>query len=42
MQLLVLQTFLMTVLTRMYYRKRDDKPGYEPFGPAEADGNIKV
>ncbi|XP_019359004.1 PREDICTED: organic solute transporter subunit alpha isoform X1 [Gavialis gangeticus] len=42
MQLLVLQTFLMTVLTRMYYRKRDDKPGYETFGPAEADGDIKV
>ncbi|XP_044312145.1 organic solute transporter subunit alpha isoform X2 [Varanus komodoensis] len=26
-QLLILETFIMTVLTRMYYRKQDDAPG---------------
>ncbi|XP_026548337.1 organic solute transporter subunit alpha-like, partial [Notechis scutatus] len=26
-QLLILETFVLTVLTRMYYRKPDDKPG---------------
>ncbi|NXP08166.1 OSTA protein, partial [Thinocorus orbignyianus] len=30
MQLLIPQTFILTVLTRMYYRKQDDKPGYQP------------
>ncbi|XP_043852068.1 organic solute transporter subunit alpha [Dromiciops gliroides] len=28
--LLVIETSLMTVLTRIYYRKRDDKMGFEP------------
>ncbi|NWW35468.1 OSTA protein, partial [Panurus biarmicus] len=38
-QLLVPQTFILAVLTRMYYRKQDDKPGYQPvsFAPADAD-----
>uniref|UniRef100_A0A670KF59 Solute carrier family 51 member A n=2 Tax=Podarcis muralis TaxID=64176 RepID=A0A670KF59_PODMU len=31
-QLLVLETFIMAVLTRMYYRKPDDKPGCCPAG----------
>ncbi|NXU91559.1 OSTA protein, partial [Xiphorhynchus elegans] len=29
-QLLIPQTFILVVLTRMYYRKQDDKPGYQP------------
>ncbi|XP_044522656.1 organic solute transporter subunit alpha [Gracilinanus agilis] len=29
--LLVVETCLMTILTRIYYRKRDDKMGFEPF-----------
>ncbi|NXD93140.1 OSTA protein, partial [Chaetorhynchus papuensis] len=38
-QLLIPQTFILAVLTRMYYRKQDDKPGYQPvsFTPAGAD-----
>ncbi|XP_061493577.1 organic solute transporter subunit alpha [Rhineura floridana] len=31
-QLLILQTFILTVLTRMYYRKQDDKAGCCPVG----------
>ncbi|NXA30368.1 OSTA protein, partial [Ibidorhyncha struthersii] len=30
MQLLIPQTFILAVVTRMYYRKQDDKPGYQP------------
>lgn len=30
MQLLILQTFILVVVARMYYRKQDDKPGYQP------------
>ncbi|NXY53392.1 OSTA protein, partial [Callaeas wilsoni] len=39
MQLLIPQTFILAVLTRMYYRKQDDKPGYQPvnFAPVGAD-----
>lgn len=39
-QLLIPQTFILAVLTRMYYRKQDDKPGYQPvgFAPAGSDG----
>lgn len=39
MQLLIPQTFILAVLTRMYYRKQDDKPGYQPvsFAPTGAD-----
>lgn len=29
--LLIVETFLITVLTRIYYRRKDDKVGYEPF-----------
>ncbi|KAF2978496.1 hypothetical protein EK904_011262 [Melospiza melodia maxima] len=38
-QLLIPQTFILAVLTRMYYRKQDDKPGYQPvsFAPAGSD-----
>ncbi|OPJ85601.1 organic solute transporter subunit alpha [Patagioenas fasciata] len=39
MQLLIPQTFILAVVTRMYYRKQDDKPGYQPvnFAPAGSD-----
>ncbi|XP_053421360.1 organic solute transporter subunit alpha isoform X2 [Nycticebus coucang] len=40
--LLILETFLMTVLTRMYYRKKDHKAGYEAFSSPDPDLNIKV
>ncbi|XP_004618787.3 organic solute transporter subunit alpha [Sorex araneus] len=33
--LLIVETFLITVLTRMYYRKKDDKVGYEPFSSSD-------
>ncbi|NXI57884.1 OSTA protein, partial [Chloroceryle aenea] len=38
-QLLIPQTFILAVVTRMYYRKQDDKPGYQPisFGPTGTD-----
>uniref|UniRef100_A0A8B9QK04 Solute carrier family 51 alpha subunit n=1 Tax=Apteryx owenii TaxID=8824 RepID=A0A8B9QK04_APTOW len=42
MQLTILQTFIMAVVTRIYYRKQDDKPGYQPISFAPADTNIKV
>ncbi|KAM4659826.1 organic solute transporter subunit alpha isoform 2-T2 [Amazona ochrocephala] len=29
-QLLIPQTFILAVVTRIYYRKQDDKPGYQP------------
>ncbi|XP_040477663.1 organic solute transporter subunit alpha [Ursus maritimus] len=35
--LLVLETFLMTVLARMYYRRKDNKVGYEPFSSSNLD-----
>uniref|UniRef100_A0A8C0JQY5 Solute carrier family 51 member A n=1 Tax=Canis lupus dingo TaxID=286419 RepID=A0A8C0JQY5_CANLU len=35
--LLVLETFLMTVLTRVYYRRKDSKVGYEPFSSSDLD-----
>ncbi|XP_063264721.1 organic solute transporter subunit alpha isoform X2 [Prinia subflava] len=35
-QLLIPQTFILAVLTRMYYRKQDDKPGYQPVSCAPA------
>ncbi|XP_003792711.1 organic solute transporter subunit alpha [Otolemur garnettii] len=40
--LLILETFLMTVLTRMYYRKKDHKVGYEAFSSPDPDLNIKA
>ncbi|XP_037693529.1 organic solute transporter subunit alpha isoform X2 [Choloepus didactylus] len=40
--LLIVETFLMTVLTRMYYRRKDDKVGYEPFPSRDLDLNCKA
>ncbi|XP_037003304.2 organic solute transporter subunit alpha isoform X1 [Artibeus jamaicensis] len=40
--LLVLETFLLTVLTRIYYRRKDSKVGYEPFSSPDLDSNIKA
>uniref|UniRef100_A0A8D0PUK6 Solute carrier family 51 member A n=1 Tax=Sus scrofa TaxID=9823 RepID=A0A8D0PUK6_PIG len=40
--LLILETFLLTVLTRMYYRKKDDKVGYETFSSPDLDMNLKA
>lgn len=40
--LLVLETFLLTVLTRIYYRRKDSKVGYEPFPSPDLDSNIKA
>lgn len=42
MQLLIPQTFILAVVTRMYYRKQDDKPGYQPFGFAPASTDVKA
>ncbi|NXX73013.1 OSTA protein, partial [Spizella passerina] len=41
-QLLIPQTFILAVLTRMYYRKQDDKPGYQPvsFAPTGTDAKV--
>ncbi|XP_053076990.1 organic solute transporter subunit alpha isoform X1 [Acinonyx jubatus] len=35
--LLILETFVMTVLTRKYYRRKDNKVGYEPFPSPDLD-----
>ncbi|NXJ51422.1 OSTA protein, partial [Spizaetus tyrannus] len=40
-QLLIPQTFILAVVTRMYYRKQDDKPGYQPVSFAPAGTNVK-
>ncbi|XP_036203354.1 organic solute transporter subunit alpha isoform X1 [Myotis myotis] len=40
--LLILETFLLTVLTRIYYRRKDDKVGYEPFPSPDLDSNLKA
>uniref|UniRef100_G3QSV3 Solute carrier family 51 member A n=1 Tax=Gorilla gorilla gorilla TaxID=9595 RepID=G3QSV3_GORGO len=40
--LLILETFLMTVLTRMYYRRKDHKVGYETFSSPDLDLNLKA
>ncbi|KAM5291932.1 organic solute transporter subunit alpha [Ctenodactylus gundi] len=37
--LLILETFLMTVLTRMYYRRKDHKAGYQT--PPDLDLSLK-
>uniref|UniRef100_A0A8C8Z3X5 Solute carrier family 51 member A n=1 Tax=Prolemur simus TaxID=1328070 RepID=A0A8C8Z3X5_PROSS len=39
---LILETFLLTVLTRMYYRREDHKLGYETFSSPDLDLNIKA
>ncbi|XP_006869453.1 PREDICTED: organic solute transporter subunit alpha [Chrysochloris asiatica] len=40
--LLVLESFLITVLTRMYYRRKDDKVGYEPFSSPDLGLNLEA
>ncbi|XP_034371559.1 organic solute transporter subunit alpha [Arvicanthis niloticus] len=40
--MLILETFLMTVLTRMYYRRKDDKVGYEACSPPDLDSALKA
>ncbi|NXP18924.1 OSTA protein, partial [Scytalopus superciliaris] len=40
-QVLIPQTFILAVLTRMYYRKQDDKPGYQPVSFPPMGGNVK-
>ncbi|NXJ69452.1 OSTA protein, partial [Rostratula benghalensis] len=42
MQLLIPQTFILTVVTRMYYRKQDDKPGYQPVNFPPTDTQVKA
>ncbi|NWU68505.1 OSTA protein, partial [Pterocles burchelli] len=42
MQLLIPQTFILAVVTRIYYRKQDDKPGYQPVSFAATDTNTKA
>ncbi|NWY66158.1 OSTA protein, partial [Erithacus rubecula] len=41
-QLLIPQTFILVVLARMYYRKQDDKPGYQPASSAPAAADAKA
>ncbi|NXF88700.1 OSTA protein, partial [Eubucco bourcierii] len=41
MQLLIPQTFILAVVTRMYYRKQDDKPGYQPVSFVPTDTDVK-
>ncbi|EGV96388.1 Organic solute transporter subunit alpha [Cricetulus griseus] len=40
--MLILETFLMTVLTRMYYRRKDDKIGYQSCSAPDLDLKIKA
>lgn len=42
MQLLIPQTFMLAVVARMYYRKQDDKPGYQPVSITASSSNAKV
>lgn len=42
MQLLIPQTFILVVVARMYYRKQDDKPGYQPVSITASSSNTKV
>lgn len=41
-QLLIPQTFILVVVTRMYYRKQDDKPGYQPVSFAPTGTEVKA
>ncbi|XP_010150793.1 PREDICTED: organic solute transporter subunit alpha, partial [Eurypyga helias] len=41
-QLLIPLTFILAVVTRMYYRKQDDKPGYQPVSFAPAGTGVKA
>ncbi|XP_035134370.1 organic solute transporter subunit alpha isoform X2 [Callithrix jacchus] len=40
--LLILETFLMAVLTRTYYRRKDHKAGYEAFSSPDLDMTLKA
>ncbi|XP_001373826.1 organic solute transporter subunit alpha [Monodelphis domestica] len=40
--LLVAETCLLTILTRIYYRKRDDKMGFEPFSLLDTTSETKA
>ncbi|XP_057594057.1 organic solute transporter subunit alpha [Hippopotamus amphibius kiboko] len=40
--LLIPESFLITVLTRIYYRRKDDKVGYEPFSSPDLDLNLQA
>ncbi|NXV75513.1 OSTA protein, partial [Atlantisia rogersi] len=42
MQLLIPQTFILMVVTRMYYRKQDDKPGYQPVSFTSEGTDVKA
>ncbi|NXP71427.1 OSTA protein, partial [Ramphastos sulfuratus] len=42
MQLLIPQTFILAVVTRMYYRKQDDKLGYQPVSFVPTDTDVKA
>ncbi|NXY77929.1 OSTA protein, partial [Glareola pratincola] len=42
MQLLIPQTFILVVVTRMYYRKQDDKPGYQPVSFTATGTEVKA
>ncbi|XP_021249586.1 organic solute transporter subunit alpha isoform X2 [Numida meleagris] len=41
-QLLIPQTFILAVVARMYYRKQDDKPGYQPVSITATSSNTKA
>ncbi|XP_010008314.1 PREDICTED: organic solute transporter subunit alpha [Nestor notabilis] len=41
-QLLIPQTFILAVVTRIYYRKQDDKPGYQPVSFVPTGTNTKA
>uniref|UniRef100_A0A8C6RRC3 Solute carrier family 51, alpha subunit n=1 Tax=Nannospalax galili TaxID=1026970 RepID=A0A8C6RRC3_NANGA len=40
--MLIIETFLMTVLARMYYRKKDEKVGYETCSSPDLDLKLKA
>uniref|UniRef100_A0A8C3PTT0 Solute carrier family 51 subunit alpha n=1 Tax=Calidris pygmaea TaxID=425635 RepID=A0A8C3PTT0_9CHAR len=42
MQLLIPQTFILAVVTRMYYRQQDDKPGYQPVSFPPTGAQVKA
>lgn len=40
--MLIIETFLMTVVARIYYRKKDAKIGYETHSSSEPDLKLKA
>ncbi|KAM9225167.1 organic solute transporter subunit alpha [Dugong dugon] len=40
--LLILESFLITVLTRIYYRRKDDKLGYEPLSSPDVEWKLEA